>query len=269
MSAPRALLSRVAALFRRRRGEREFEEEVRAHLDLLEEEHRGRGLSADEARRAALRDFGGVGRIKERWREQRGWPFLDSLAQDLRFAARMMRRSPDFSAVVIAVLAIGIGANSAMFTLVDALLFRPLQGSADDLVGVYSHDPTRPESYRSFTYATFREIRDRGDLFEGLMAHVPGMVGLPSGDVTRRAFIELVSSNFFSTIGVPLAAGRAFTAEEERPGDPRPAIAALGISLESFAPETIRRALFPEALRPPRSIADPGAAPGETPIAGG
>jgi predicted permease len=227
MSAPRVLLSRIAALFRKRSGEREFDEEVRAHLDLLEQEHRGHGLSAAEARSAALRDFGGVGQIKETWREQRGWPFLDSLAQDLRFAVRMMRRTPDFSAVVIAVLAIGIGANSAMFTLVDAMLFRPLQGSAGDLLGLYSHDPTRPDSYRSFSYQAFREIQDRGDLFEGVMAHVPGLVGLPSGDVTRRAFIELVSSNFFSTIGVPLAAGRTFTLEEERPGADLP-VAVVG-----------------------------------------
>jgi len=218
VTALRVLVSRVAALFNRWRLEGDFDEEVRAHLDLLEEEHRRHGLSPEDARHAARRDFGGVGQVKETWRDQRGWPFLDTLAQDLRYALRMMRRAPGFTAVVIAVLAIGIGANSAMFTLVNALLFRPLQGRADDLVGVYSHDPTKPDSYRSISYPEYIDIRDRGDLFDGLMAHMPAVVGMPADDVTRRAFIDLVSSNFFTTAGVSLAAGRTFTAAEERPG---------------------------------------------------
>ena len=138
--------------------------------------------------------------------------------QDLRFGSRALVKTPGFTAVAIAVLALGIGANSAMFSLVNALLLRPLAGKADELVGLYSHDRTKPESsYRGFAYPNFVDIRDSNDVFDALMAHTFAMVGVPSGDTTRQAFIEVVSSNYFDTLGVPLAAGRAFTSEEERP----------------------------------------------------
>ena len=138
--------------------------------------------------------------------------------QDLRFGSRTLLKTPGFTAVAVAVLALGIGANTAMFSLVNALLLRPLAGKADELVGLYSHDRTRPESsYRGFAYANYADIRDGNDVFESLMAHTFAMVGVPSGDTTRQTFIEVVSSNYFDTLGVPLAAGRAFTADEERP----------------------------------------------------
>ena len=138
--------------------------------------------------------------------------------QDLRFGARALLKTPGFTAVAIVVLALGIGANSAMFSLVNALLLRPLAGKADELVGLYSHDRTKPESsYRGFAYPNYVEIRDNNDLFDSLMAHTFAMVGVPNGDSTRQAFIEVVSSNYFDALGVPLAAGRAFTADEERP----------------------------------------------------
>ncbi len=141
-----------------------------------------------------------------------------SVLQDLRFGARTLRKTPGFTIVAIAVLALGIGANSAMFTLVNALLFKPLAGRADDLVGVFSHDRTKPESYRAFSYPEYVDIRDRGGIFDGLMAHNFAMVGVPEGDGTRQTFADVVSSNFFDTLGVRLAAGRTFTPEEERPG---------------------------------------------------
>ena len=143
---------------------------------------------------------------------------MHQLLQDLRFGARTLRRTPGFTLVAVLVLALGIGANSAMFTLVNALLLRPLAGRTDEMVGLYSHDRTKPDSYRGFSYPNYVDIRDRNDVFDGLMAHTFAMVGLPEGDATRRAFVELISSNYFDTLGVPLSAGRSFTAAEERPG---------------------------------------------------
>ena len=137
--------------------------------------------------------------------------------QDLRFGARTLAKTPGFTVIAILVLAVGIGANSAMFTLVNALLIRPLAGQADELVGLYSHDRTKVGSYRAFAYANYVDIRDSNDVFDSLMAHTFSMVGVPAGDSTRQTFIEVVSSNFFDTLGVPLAAGRAFTRDEERP----------------------------------------------------
>ena len=218
MARLRMLLARLGGVFPSRRRDEELDEEVRAHLDLLADEHQRRGLSRADAERAARRDFGGVAHVKESYRDQRGVPSLETLAQDVRYGIRMWRRAPGFSAVVVAVLAIGIGANTAMFTIVDALLFRAMPGRADELVGLYSHDQTKPDSYRAFSYPNYADIRDGNDVFDGLLAHTFALVGLPVDDVTRRVFVEVVSSDFFSTIGVPLAAGRAFTLEEEQPG---------------------------------------------------
>ena len=139
--------------------------------------------------------------------------------QDLRFGVRTLVKTPGFAALAVAVLALGIGANTAMFTVVNALLLRPLGGHADELFGLYSHDRTRPDSsYRAFSYPNYADIRDRNDVFESLMAHTFSMVGVPAGDGMRQTFVEVVSSNYFDTLGVPLAAGRTFTADEERPG---------------------------------------------------
>ena len=138
--------------------------------------------------------------------------------QDLRFGARTLIKTPGFTVVAVLVLALGIGANSAMFSLVNAILLRPLAGKADELVGLYSHDRTRPKSsYRGFAYANYADIRDGNDVFESLLAHTFAMVGVPNGDTTRQTFIEVVSSNYFDALGAPLAAGRSFTREEEQP----------------------------------------------------
>lgn len=138
--------------------------------------------------------------------------------QDLRFGLRTLAKTPGFTAVAILVLAIGIGANSAMFSLVNTLLLKPLAGQADELVGLYSHDRTKPGSYRAFSYWNYADIRDGNDVFTSLAAHTFSMVGVPAGDGTRQTFIEVVSSNYFDTLGVALEAGRTFTLDEERPG---------------------------------------------------
>jgi putative ABC transport system permease protein len=143
---------------------------------------------------------------------------MGQLIQDLHHGLRAFLKTPGFSVVAVLVLALGIGANSAMFTLVNAMLFRPLAGRAGELVGLFSHDRTKPDSYRGFSYPNYIDIRERNTVFAGLMAHLFAMVGVPEGDTTRRAFAELVSSNYFATLAVPLAAGREFNAAEERPG---------------------------------------------------
>jgi len=121
---------------------------------------------------------------------------MHQLIQDVRFGIRMLGKTPAFTAVAVFVLALGIGANSAMFTLVDALLFRPLAGRADELVGLYSHDRTKPDSYRDFSYQNFADIRATSDVFDGLMAHTFAMVGIQTGDVTRQTFGEVMTSNY-------------------------------------------------------------------------
>lgn len=142
---------------------------------------------------------------------------MSRLLHDLRYAVRGLRKTPGFTMVAVVVLALGVGANSAIFTIANALVFKPLPGRADELVGVYAYDRTTPDSFRAFSYPNYADLRDRG-VFDGLLAQTFALVGLPSGDTTRRTFAALVSSNYFDVIGVRLAAGRTFTREEERPG---------------------------------------------------
>ena len=144
---------------------------------------------------------------------------MTSLASDIRYALRTFAQAPAFTLVALAVLAIGIGGNTAMFTLVNALIFQPLPGQGPGIVGVFSHDRAKPDSYRGFSYPNYVDVREAGGVvFDGVMAHTFAMAGVPAGDTLRRTFVELVSSNYFETLQVPLAAGRGFTADEERPG---------------------------------------------------
>lgn len=151
---------------------------------------------------------------------------MHRLLQDLRFGLRTFVKTPAFTAVAIVVLGLGIGANTAIFTLVNALLLQPLPGRAGDLVGVYSHDRTKPDSYRAFSYPNYVDVRDGSGIFDGLMAHTFAMVGEPAEDTMTRTFVEVVSSNYFETLGVRLAAGRSFTPAEERPGARVPVVIA-------------------------------------------
>jgi predicted permease len=140
------------------------------------------------------------------------------MLQDLRFAFRTFAKTPGFTLLAVLVLATGIGANTAMFSVVNAVMFKPLSGQAGDLVGLFSHERARPDVYRGFSYPNYIDIREQTtDLFDGLMGHLFAMVGETAGDMTRRTFVAVVSSNYFDTLGVPLAAGRSFTPEEERP----------------------------------------------------
>ena len=140
------------------------------------------------------------------------------LIQDLRYAVRTFAKAPGFTAVAIIVLALGIGANSATFTIVNALLLRPVAGQGEGIVGVFRSEKSKPDSFRAFAYPNYVDVRNQSDVFDGLAAHTFSMAGASAGDTTRRIFVELISANYFDTLRVPLAAGRPFREEEERPG---------------------------------------------------
>src|SRR5882672_7955850 len=121
----RMFCRRLVALFGRRRLEDDLDEELRSHLDMAVELNCRKGMSAADARRAALKSFGGIEQTKEIYREQRGLPVIETTLQDLRFGFRMLRRSPGFSLLAILCLTLGIGANAAVFSWVEGILFRP------------------------------------------------------------------------------------------------------------------------------------------------
>ncbi len=137
---------------------------------------------------------------------------------DFRFGVRMLAKTPGFSTIAILVLALGIGANSAIFSLINAMLLKPLPiARPGELAGVYVEKTTSPGGYRAFSYPNYRDLRDTVTVFRSLAAHSVAFVGVGDGTLTRRVFADVVSANYFETFGSPLALGRAFTPAEEEP----------------------------------------------------
>src|SRR3989440_6747815 len=140
------LLHRIAALFRRRRLEKDLDDELRSHLEMAIELNVRKGMSPADARREALRSFGGLEQTKEIYRDQRGLPMIETTLQDLRFGLRMLRRSPGFSILAILCLTLGIGANAAVFSWIEGILFRPYPAVAhqERLVAIGGPSPDEP-----------------------------------------------------------------------------------------------------------------------------
>jgi predicted permease len=144
---------------------------------------------------------------------------MNFLWQDVRYGMRMLASKPGFTAAAVLVLALGIGANSAVFSLVNAFLLKPLQvPKPEELTGLFSRDTKRPDSYRAFSYPNYVDIRDHNHAFSSLAALNAALVGIQAGDATRQTMATIVSSNYFSTLGVTMLKGRAFRPEEEKPG---------------------------------------------------
>jgi predicted permease len=141
------------------------------------------------------------------------------MIQDFRFAFRQLRKSPGFTAAAATVLALGIGVNTAIFSLVNAMLFQPpAYERPSEIVQVFSQNKKDPKDFRAFSYPTFCDIRDRNGVFSSVMAHGTTVVGVGEKGNTRRVMADIVSSNYFSVLGVPPISGRAFLPEEEKPG---------------------------------------------------
>jgi predicted permease len=148
---------------------------------------------------------------------------VKNIAHDLRYGVRMLFKQPAFSIAAVLVLSLGIGASTAMFGVINALLLKPLLiDKAEQIVGVYSRNSQKPDDYRAFSYPEFAELREQNSVFTSLTAHNLAMVGVADGDSTRRTFADIVPANYFQTFGVPLYRGRPFTTSEEQPGSQVP-----------------------------------------------
>jgi len=223
MRLVRQLLRRLRALTRRADVERDLDDEMRFHLEMEVEKHRREGLPPDAARRAALVSFGGVDRFKEEARDARGVRVLEELAQDTRYALRMMRKAPGYSLLVAMTLALGIGANTAIFSVVDAVLLRPLPyEDPDRLAIVYAQNPDRSAPRFSVSYADWLDWRRQNRVFTDIALFMGGTSQLGGGAAGEPERLQAiyVTDNFFPVLGARAAAGRLFLpGDAERDGD--------------------------------------------------
>jgi putative ABC transport system permease protein len=215
----RILLTRFMGLFRKQQLEQEFDDELRAHLEMLTEENLRKGMPPEEARYAALRSFGGIDRTKERYREQRGLPTLESFFQDIRYGLRGLLRNPGFTAVAIVTLALGVGANTAIFTVVNAILLRPLPYRDPSRLVYISEFWPHETPVRTVPSPDFANWSEHDRLFNGLAAYGGGAeVNLTGMGEPERLLGARVTADFFMLLGVPPFLGRSFLREEDRPG---------------------------------------------------
>jgi predicted permease len=221
---------RLRFLFRGGRFDRELDEEMRAHLELQAEANREAGMDAEEARYAAARQFGNEALLREASREAWGWHWLETWARDVRYTFRTLRRNPVFTIVAVLTLALGIGINTSIFNMVDALLLRPLPfPESHRLVSLYFRDADK-QVYDSLSYPDYEYLRDHNNFLSSLAAYDSATAALRFGDQVERVSGEIVSANYFSVLGVQPSLGRAFAADEDRlPG--ANAVVVLGYGL--------------------------------------
>src|ERR1700681_720679 len=211
----RALLLRLGGFFRKREGDQDIAAELESHLQMHVEDNLRRGMNAQEARREALMKLGGVAQTEESYRERRGVPVIETLLQDLRFALRMLRKNPGFTAVAVLTLALGIGASTAIFSVVDAVLLRPLPyANPQQIVRVWEQ---APDGHRmNLADANFEDFRTQNDTFASLAEYAYWVSSVAGGSEPVRVNMAEVSSGFFEVLGVQPFRGRAFAAEEQR-----------------------------------------------------
>jgi predicted permease len=201
---------RVQMLLRRKRFDRDMDEEMRLHLELKERELAEEGMQPDEARFAAQRQMGNTLRLREEGHDAWGWNWFEHLAQDLQYAARMLRKNPGFTAVAVVTLALGIGVNASVFSLLDFVLLRPLSVPEPDRVTVATRGDVP-----FFSYPDYVDFRDRNESFAGLAASNLTESSLEYENETRSASAEPISGNYSSVMQVRPFLGRWFTDENE------------------------------------------------------
>jgi len=212
------LCAYMKGILTRQRAERELDEELRFHVENEIQANLARGMGPTEARRLALREMGGVTQTKEAVRDVRATLF-DALWQDLRFASRILARSPGFTAAAMLTLALGIGANTAVFSLVNRVLLRPLQVSEPDRLLVFSKQyPQDRLTSSAFQYHEFQVFQDQARLFSGIAAEGRRFVGMGTDEGTQRVSVVFVSPRYFHILGLRPEKGRWFLDEEEREG---------------------------------------------------
>jgi macrolide transport system ATP-binding/permease protein len=219
----RTIVARLRGFFGDRRANQELDDEIQNHIALLAERYVRRGMTREEATREARRQFGNITLLKETSREMRRIRPIDTLVQDLRFGARMLFQHKGFTIVAVLSLALGIGANTALFSLADAFLWRALPAVNNDRLFMLVRGYDIPMPW-TCSYPDYVNYRDRNQSFAGLAAYEPVILAFGKGERSRVVTGELVTGNFFEILGVPMSQGRAFLPEEDRTPGAHPVV---------------------------------------------
>jgi putative ABC transport system permease protein len=212
----RELFSRLKGFALGRRHEMQLDDEVEFHLAMLAEDYARRGMTPEDARTAARRTFGGVTQVKEAYRDQRGLPAIDTFVQDARYALRTLRRTPGFTVAALLTLALGIGANTAIFSVVHAVVLRPLPFADPDRLVVFG-DSNADGLPGNIGYTTLHDYRERASTLDNVVAVRSWFPTLVANGEAERINAMRVSWDYFQMLGVRPALGRGFTRDEDRP----------------------------------------------------
>jgi predicted permease len=265
---------RLRALLRKGSLERELEEELRFHVERQTELNVSSGLSPSEARRSALRSFGGVERAREQCREARGLRLVEDLRQDLYFGARTLLKRPGFTLVAVATLALGIGANTAIFSIVNGVLLRPLPyPEPERLERVLQQNS--PTNRFGISVADFQALEKEYRQADGLAAFTQRAVTLTGGERPEQLKATFATAGFFRTLGVSAARGRTFLPGEDKPDTDQVVVVSQGFWRRRLGaqPEAIGRRLTLDGVgytvigvMPPGFVSPEGTAPDLWPI---
>ncbi len=235
MKMLREIWTRLLGLFGSARNEAELNDELTEHLALAEEEHVRRGMSRREARYAARRDFGGVEQFKEIYRERRGLPMLETFLQDLRFGARMLRKNPGFTAIAVVTLALGIGANTAIFSVVNSLLLTPPHFKQPDrLVMVWEDKPSTMWHQGPVSPANYFQWQEHNTVFEQMAVMYDDHVNLTGESDPEQVAYQAVTPNLLAMLGTDPILGRTFSAQDGVPGNDDIVILSYGLWQRRF-----------------------------------
>jgi hypothetical protein len=218
MTRLRIFIHRLCGLFLKRKMERDLEDEIRSHLDMQIEDNLRLGMSPEEARYEALRKFGGVEQVKESYRDRSSLSFVDSTLQDLRYGSRMLWKNKGFTAIALLSLALGIGANTAIFSLVDTVLIKMLPvKNPEQLVTLERGDLPPGRSRPAFSRAFFEKAGMQQELLAGVCTFASNpRVNVALNGQPEIASAQRVSGGFFAVLGVSALLGRIITEEDDK-----------------------------------------------------
>src|SRR6202034_333934 len=246
MRTLRAALSRLAGVFNRKKRDGELAAELESHLHMHTEENLRRGLNADDARRQALIRLGGVEQTKEIYRERRGLPMIETLLQDIRFGARMLRKHVVFTAVAVLTLALAIGANTAIFSVINAVLLRPLPyQDADQLVAITTSNVQKGIKGLAVSFTKVTRVKQQTMTLQGIAASLAVNASFSNRGTPEQLPAVLSTANLFEVFGVVPSLGRTFRPEEDSEGGADVAIISDGFWHSHFggAPDIIGHTL--------------------------